>query len=61
MSELRSGSYLAGQLSLLAELGEQFLHLLDADRASSGLVPRPAGEGDREPGRDPAPETTREA
>ena len=47
---------LAGQLSVLAELGQQCVQLLDAGHASPGLVPGPVTD----PVRDPASDQTRE-
>ena len=41
---------LAGQLSLLAELGQQCVELLDAGHASPGLAPGPAADSVRDPG-----------
>ena len=51
---------LAGQLSLLAELGEQCVQLLDAGRASPGRVPSPVSDPRPDPSREPAPGTTHE-
>jgi hypothetical protein len=47
---------LAGRLSILAELGQQCVELLDAGRASPGLVPGPVAD----PIRDSASGMTRE-
>ena len=51
---------LARQLSLLAELGEQCVRLLDDGRASPGLVPSPASDPLSDASREPACEPTRE-
>jgi hypothetical protein len=51
---------LAGQLSLLAELGEQCVQVLDAGRTSPGLAPGPTGGPLPDRGREPAPEAPRE-